>query len=102
MKLKWDGVPKEHELIDSLSDSELEVFVSEAQAIKNSNYFKWFIEDLELLAERKMFDGDKDMLLFGKGILFCLHLMHKNVHNMASGKVKIDSKLKKKMRRFIK
>jgi len=47
-----------------------------------------------------MFKGDKESLLIGKGILYCLEILVKNETAMASGKVKTDAPLKKKMRRF--
>ncbi len=98
--LKWQGVPQEHELIDKLSSAQLIQFSQEAQAIKQFGYFKWFVEDMELLAERKMFNGDKELQLFGKGILYALEIMKSNVSKMANG-VKADSPEKKKMTRFI-
>lgn len=98
--LKWQGIPQEHELIDKLSSAQLNQFSQEAQTMRQFGYFKWFIEDLLLLAERKMFAGDKDLQLFGKGILYCLEIMKSNVSKMASG-VKADSPEKKKMTRFI-
>lgn len=99
--LAWKGVPSEHELLEGLGTGQLNQFVQEAKAIKQFGYFKWFMEDMTLLAERKMFNGDKDAQLFGKGILYCLEIMKGNVSKMASGNVKADSPEKKKMTRFI-
>ena len=98
--LNWQGVPQEHELLDNLHEQQLQHFTQEAKALKTMGYFKWFIEDMGLLAERKMFTGDKDVQLFGKGILYCLEMMKGNVSKMADG-VKADSPEKKKMTRFI-
>ena len=100
-KLNWSGVPKEHELLDNLDSGKLSVMSQEARAMLEMSYFKWFIEDMELLAERKMFQGDQNVQLFGKGILYCLEVMKSNVKKMAKGDVKIDSPEKKKMTRFI-
>lgn len=99
--LSWRGVPQEHELLDNLTREQVAQFAQDARAMKSLGYFKWFIEDMELLSERKMFSGDKDMQLFGKGILYCLEMMKGNVSKMAEGKIQIDSPEKKKMTRFI-
>lgn len=99
--LNWKGVPQEHKLLDNLTKEQIGQFSQEAQFIKSSGYFKWFIEDLQLLAERRMFNGDKDCQLFGKGILFCLEMMKGNTSKMAKDKIQTDSLEKKKMTRFI-
>lgn len=99
--VQWNGVPTSHELIDNLSHEQKKAFESDARMILNSPYYKWYVEDLELTAERWMFDGDRDRQLFGKGMLYALQLGHKNISQLASGKVEADSPEKKKMRRFI-
>ena len=99
--LKWHNVPQEHELLDNLTQERISQFAQEAKAMKSFGYFQWFIEDMQLLAERKMFQGDKDIQLFGKGILYCLEIMKSNISKMAEGKVQVDSPEKKKMTRFI-
>lgn len=100
--LKWKGVPMEHELIDDLPEERIKVFETEAKAMSQFAYWKWFLEDMELLAERKMFKGDKELQTFGKGILYCLEMLKSNQRRMALGKIKEDSPEKKKMIRFIK
>jgi len=98
--LKWKGVPTEHQLIEQLPEGSLQNFSSEAEMFKHSEYHKWLVEDLELMAERWMFKGNKDSLLIGKGILYCLEIQAKNIATMAKGKIRQDSPQKKKMRRF--
>ena len=98
--LKWKGVPTNHELLEHLPEGTIDNFTSDARMFKASEYHQWRLQDLELMAERWMFKGDKESLLIGKGILYCLEILVKNETAMASGKVKTDAPLKKKMRRF--
>ncbi len=98
--LKWKGVPTDHELLERLPLGSIEEFGSQARYIKNTDYYRWLTEDLELMAERWMFRGNKQDQLVGKGILYCLQIMQSNMNKMTKGNIKVDSSEKKKMRRF--
>lgn len=99
---KWGRVSMQHRLIDDIPREQLKEFVSNASLIRNLPYWEWFLEDMELYAERKMFTGREEDLIFGKGILTCLWVMKDNINKMASGNVRVDSPAKKKMMRFLK
>ena len=98
--LKWRGVPTTHQLLERVPKELKEVFTSEAKYILSTKYHKWLVEDLELMAERWMFRGNKEDLLVGKGILYCLHMLDGNLKTMSGGVKRLDSPEKKKMRRF--
>ena len=98
--LKWKGVPNSHDLLDNIPEPSLSSYTEEAKYMKSLGYYKWLMEDLELMAERWMFKGNKESLLIGKGILYCLNIQKKNISLMADGRIKKDSNRKKDMTRF--
>lgn len=96
-------VVTKHDLLERLGKDRQEVFKAEARVIRDTDYWKWFMEDMELLTERKMFSitSNAEHLWFGKGMLYCLEMMETNMKDMAEGKIPmVDNKFKKAMRKF--
>jgi len=90
-----------HKLLDSIDTSTQQVFQAEAKGILQTRFFHWFLEDTELATHRMMFKGTREALLVGKGMLYALELMKRNMEIMAHSRLPLkDTKEKKNMVQF--
>lgn len=101
---RYFRIVNEHELLSTIPKERQEVFKTEAEIIRNTGYWKWFMEDMELLIERKLFGltSTSESMWFAKGMLYCLTVMEENMKAMVEAKLPVvDTKTKIKMRKFL-
>jgi len=94
-----------HQLLDDIPVNIQQNFQTEARAILESDFFQWFLDDLTLFIEREMYkkSSTDEGWWHGKGMLYMIDKMYKNVRDMAESDLPIKDKREKKlMRRFLK